>query len=115
MLIDLVEHSTGGIISSVVYRNQDKPRYILGHAVCLGFAAMCVLLSIFMNIYFARENARRDAKYGKVPEFVLGANGEQLSSIVDDPEIRRRFGLDGMTEEEIDRLGDKNPLFRYFQ
>uniref|UniRef100_A0A0K3C9C4 BY PROTMAP: gi/647401743/emb/CDR48098.1/ RHTO0S16e01200g1_1 [Rhodosporidium toruloides] n=1 Tax=Rhodotorula toruloides TaxID=5286 RepID=A0A0K3C9C4_RHOTO len=107
--------NSGGIVSSLVYRTQDKPRYILGHAVGLGFAGMCVLLSIFMMVYFQRENARRDAKYGKVPDFVLGANGEELTSVADDPEIRRRFGLDGMTEEQIEGLGDKNPLFRYYQ
>ncbi|KAJ8294910.1 putative transporter [Rhodotorula toruloides] len=106
--------NSGGIVSSLVYRTQDKPRYILGHAVGLGFAGMCVLLSIFMMVYFQRENARRDAKYGKVPDFVLGANGEELTSVADDPEIRRRFGLDNMTDEQIEGLGDKNPLFRFY-
>ncbi|BGP62173.1 hypothetical protein NBRC10512v2_003502 [Rhodotorula toruloides] len=107
--------NSGGIVSSLVYRTQDKPRYILGHAVGLGFAGMCVLLSIFMMVYFQRENARRDAKYGKVPDFVLGANGEELTAVADDPEIRRRFGLDNMTDEQIEGLGDKNPLFRFWQ
>ncbi|BGP24271.1 hypothetical protein JCM10295v2_003181 [Rhodotorula toruloides] len=106
--------NSGGIVSSLVYRNQDTPRFILGHAVGLGFAGMSVLLSIFMMFYFQRENARRDEVYGKVPDYILGANGEELSAVADDPEIRRRFGLDGMADEEIESLGDKNPLFRYW-
>ena len=105
--------NSGGIISSVVYRTQDKPKFIMGHAICLAFAAMAVFLSLFMRIYLAAENKRRDEKYGKVPESVIGANGIETSAVRDDPVLRAKFGLEGMTEEEIELLGDKSPFFRY--
>ncbi|KWU42228.1 transporter [Rhodotorula sp. JG-1b] len=106
--------NSGGIISSVVYRTQDKPKFIMGHAICLAFAAMAVFLSLFMRIYLAAENKRRDEKYGKVPESVIGANGIETSAVRDDPVLRAKFGLEGMTEEEIELLGDKSPFFRYY-
>ncbi|GAA5990880.1 hypothetical protein JCM10908_000062 [Rhodotorula pacifica] len=106
--------NSGGIISSLVYRTQDKPKFRIGHGVCLGFAFMAVVLSVFMRIYLAAENKRRDAKYGPIPESVIGANGVETSAVRDDPALRAKYGLDGMTEEEIDLLGDKSPFFRYY-
>ncbi|GAA5968860.1 hypothetical protein JCM11641_000760 [Rhodosporidiobolus odoratus] len=106
--------NSGGIVSSVVYRTQDKPLYRLGHGVGLGFAAMAVILSLFLHVYLKRENARRDAKYGRVSDDLQNANGETLASMRDDPETLRRLGLDGMTATEIEELGDKHPLFRYY-
>lgn len=85
----------------------------MGHAICLAFAAMAVFLSLFMRIYLAAENKRRDEKYGKVPESVMGTNGIETSAVRDDPVLRAKFGLEGMSEEEIELLGDKSPFFRY--
>ncbi|GAA5849775.1 hypothetical protein JCM8547_000559 [Rhodosporidiobolus lusitaniae] len=96
--------NSGGIVSSVVYRTQDKPRYFIGHGVGLGFASMALILSAFMYFYYKAENARRDRKYGPPVD----------PSLVDTPEERSRLGLDGMSDEEIRRLGDKHPNFRYF-
>jgi hypothetical protein len=75
---------------------------------------MAVTLSLFMHIYCKRENARRDAQYGPVPEEVLGPNGETLETAINSPEERRRLGLDNMTEAEVAALGDRHPLFRYY-
>lgn len=105
--------NSGGIISSVVYRTQDKPKFRMGHGICLAFAGMAVVLSLFMRFYLAAENRRRDEKYGKIPESVMGANGLETSAVRDDPVLRAKYGLDGMTEEEIELLGDKSPFFRY--
>ncbi|GAA6020852.1 hypothetical protein JCM10207_001681 [Rhodosporidiobolus poonsookiae] len=106
--------NSGGIVSSVVYRTQDKPTYAIGHGVGLGFAAMAVVLSAFMTIYYRRENARRDALYGKIDASLTSANGETLANIMDNPEALRRYGLEGMSEEELEALGDRSPLFRYY-
>lgn len=105
--------NSGGIISSVIYRAQDKPAYRLGHGVSLGFSVMALTLSIFMRIWFARENARRDAKYGPVPKTVIGPAGVETTAVRDDPFLRAKYGLEGMSEEDIEALGDKSPFFRY--
>ncbi|BGP55657.1 hypothetical protein JCM8202v2_003262 [Rhodotorula sphaerocarpa] len=105
--------NSGGIISSVIYRAQDKPAYRLGHGVSLGFSVMALTLSIFMRIWFARENARRDAKYGPVPKTVIGPAGVETTAVRDDPVLRAKYGLEGMSEEDIEALGDKSPFFRY--
>lgn len=48
--------NAGGIISSFLYPTTDRPRFIKGHAVCLGYCAMCALLAGVMSLYFARQN-----------------------------------------------------------
>ncbi|POY74243.1 hypothetical protein BMF94_2681 [Rhodotorula taiwanensis] len=106
--------NSGGIVSSLIYRAKDAPKFRMGHAVCLGFAFMAASLSLFMRIYFAAENRRRDAKYGPLPKTVIGANGVETSAVRDDPGLRRKYGLEGMSEDEIDALGDKSPFFRYW-
>ncbi|BGP15735.1 hypothetical protein JCM10213v2_003724 [Rhodosporidiobolus nylandii] len=106
--------NSGGIISSVIYRTQDSPRYFLGHGIGLGFAAMSLLLSTFMFFYLRAENARRDVKYGPVSDYAKEGQGESLSGLTSDPDVRRRLGLDGMSDAEIEALGNSHPLFRFF-
>ncbi|GAA5830862.1 hypothetical protein JCM11251_001101 [Rhodosporidiobolus azoricus] len=107
--------NSGGIISSFIYRTQDRPRYQIGHGVGLGFAAMALFLSIFMHIYCRAENARRDRKYGTIEEILHNPHtGEVDYSLADTPEVRKRIGIDHLSEEEVEALGDKSPLFRYF-
>ncbi|GAA5885824.1 hypothetical protein JCM6882_007574 [Rhodosporidiobolus microsporus] len=107
--------NSGGIISSFIYRTQDRPHYRIGHGVGLGFAAMALFLSIFLHFYFKAENARRDRKYGTLEEILRNPHtGEMDPSLADTPEVRKRVGIDHLTEEQIEELGDKSPLFRYF-
>ncbi|OQU99542.1 hypothetical protein CLAIMM_05157 isoform 2 [Cladophialophora immunda] len=78
-----------GIMSSNIYRAQDKPRFRPGHAVVLGYEAIFLLGgSILQHILLKRENAKRRA-------------GE------------RDVWVEGKTEEEIDKLGDLRPDFIY--
>ncbi|GAA6027742.1 hypothetical protein JCM8097_008011 [Rhodosporidiobolus ruineniae] len=105
--------NSGGIVSSVVYRTQDAPRYTRGHGTGLAFAAMAVILSTVMLIWTKRENARRDAKYGTVAELMKNSGAENLTQLHENPDVRRRLGIDHLSEEEIEALGDRHPLFRY--
>lgn len=57
----------GGCIAAFMYLAKDSPRFQPGHATLIGFMSMSLVLSLFMTIYFRRENARRDAAY-KAPE-----------------------------------------------
>ncbi|GAA5885821.1 hypothetical protein JCM6882_007573 [Rhodosporidiobolus microsporus] len=107
--------NSGGIISSFIYRTQDSPHYRVGHGVGLGCAALAAFLSAFMHFYLKAENARRDKKYGTLEEILHNPHtGEMDPSLADTPEVRRRVGIDHLTEDQIEELGDKSPLFRYF-
>ena len=71
-----------------LYRNDQGPRFVTGHAVSMAFIAMSALIYILMWWWFRRQNQRK-------------MNGE------DDHKVA------GMTEEEIEELGEHNPRFRY--
>ena len=98
--------NASGIISSEVYRDKDKPRFILGHACAVGFAVLNFVMATILTIYNRRENARRYAKYGPPPT-------PEDPQDIDSDEYRKRWGLEGYTREEIIELGDKHPAHRY--
>ncbi|KPI45795.1 putative transporter [Cyphellophora attinorum] len=78
-----------GIVSSNIYRAEDKPRFKPGHSVVLAYEALWLLGgSILQHLLLRRENAKRLA--GK-----------------------RNSWVEGKTEAEIDKLGDKRPDFLY--
>ncbi|GJN88975.1 hypothetical protein Rhopal_001946-T1 [Rhodotorula paludigena] len=108
--------NSGGIISSLVYFTEDRPRYYRGHGVGLAFAAMAVVLSLFMTLYLSWENKRRDRLYGTKTEDLHGPLGAELQSkILSDVEVRRKFGLENWTPEQIEEAGDRlEPIFRYY-
>lgn len=57
----------GGMISSFVFLSRDSPRFTPGLSILISLNVMAIVLSIFMTIYYRRENARRDREY-KAPE-----------------------------------------------
>ena len=78
-----------GIVSSNIYRAEDKPRFKPGHSVVLAYEAVFLLGgSVLQHLLLRRENAKRRA-------------GE------------RDVWIEGKTEAEIDKLGDKRPDFLY--
>lgn len=77
-----------GIISSFIYRTQDKPTYYLGHGLTLGFVFASGCLYALTTFLLRRENRRRD-------------QGE------------RDYLLEGKTPEQIERLGEYHPEYRY--
>ena len=68
---------------------------------------MCCILSGLLHVLLTRENKRRDAKYGPPP------HPDEVHEW-EDPATQKKWGLDGMTKEEIVALGDDHPAFRYF-
>jgi hypothetical protein len=81
--------NTPGIVSSNIYRAEDKPRFRPGHAVVLAYETVFLLGgSVVQHLLLRRENAKR-------------RNGE------------RDYWIQGKTEDEIERLGDKRPDFMY--
>ncbi|KAI0325823.1 MFS general substrate transporter [Cubamyces sp. BRFM 1775] len=80
----------GGAIASNIYRTQDAPRYILGHGIELMFVGIGFITVPIAVIAYKRINARRDALMREANE-----KGERLSP------------------EELRRMGDRAPDFRY--
>ncbi|KAJ2084023.1 hypothetical protein H4R24_000372 [Coemansia sp. RSA 988] len=76
----------GPLATAFVYRDQDEPRFALGHSVCLGMTILCLLATLILRLVLERENRRRD------------------SSSVD---------LSDLSKEQILDLADNHPAFRY--
>ncbi|KAJ6782851.1 hypothetical protein PWT90_02850 [Aphanocladium album] len=78
----------GGAMASNFYRKKDKPRFILGHALELGFIGVGIVAAIILLLSYRRINHDRDRKI--------------------------REGADRLhTEEELAAMGDKAVTFRY--
>ncbi len=74
---------SSGIMSSFIYPDTDKPRFIRGHAICLSLAAFSSIVFGLMAVWFMRANKRR-------------AEGKE------------DWKLEGKTEEEIAEMGDES-------
>ena len=71
-----------------LYPTKEGPRYLKGHGVTLALVAFAVVLYGCMSAYFSKANRGR-------------RNGEE------DPKIA------GMSDDEIDELGDRSPRYVY--
>ncbi|KAJ0418922.1 major facilitator superfamily domain-containing protein [Aspergillus carlsbadensis] len=74
----------GGAMASNFYRAQDAPNYYLGHGLELGFGVAGLIAVITLRVVYHRVNKARDA-----------------------------MGTGNLTAEEMVRMGDKSPAFRY--
>ncbi|KAB2570989.1 putative transporter [Lasiodiplodia theobromae] len=79
----------GGAIGSNVYLEAQAPHYWLGFGFGLGISLAAIAATVVLKVAFERLNAEK----------------EKMGS---EEEVRARF-----TEEELRRMGDKSPLFRY--
>ncbi|KAL1627218.1 hypothetical protein SLS56_006457 [Neofusicoccum ribis] len=79
----------GGAIGSNVYLEAQAPSYWLGFGFGLGIALAAITATVVLKFTFERLNRQKEA---------MGT----------EEEIRARF-----SEEELLRMGDKSPLFRY--
>jgi hypothetical protein len=78
-----------GIVSSNIYRAADKPRYLPGHGVVLGYLGVFLVGgSLITHLLLRAENTKR-------------RNGQ------------RDIWIQGKTEQEIAKLGDQRPDFIY--
>ncbi|KAK4688579.1 MFS transporter, ACS family, pantothenate transporter, partial [Tremellales sp. Uapishka_1] len=98
--------NSGGIISSQVYRAKDSPRYLPGHGTTFAFSCLCCICAVTLYFGMKRENKRRERIFGPAP-------AENEVQDVSSPEYLKRWGLEGMSREEIVELGDDHPAFRY--
>ncbi|KAK0706275.1 major facilitator superfamily domain-containing protein [Lasiosphaeria miniovina] len=79
----------GGIVATWTYTFLDAPKYRTGHTINLAGNLAVVFLSVFGILYCTYENRARAA--GK-----------------------RDHRLEGLTEDQQERLGNKHPRFRYW-
>ncbi|KAK2786936.1 hypothetical protein FQN53_005882 [Emmonsiellopsis sp. PD_33] len=86
--LQLTLGNVSGVMSPFLYTATDGPRYIKGHAVTLALAGFSAMIYGFMWFHYAKVNKARAA--GK-----------------------EDHKIEGMTEEDIAEMGDRNPRFRY--
>lgn len=51
--------NAGGVISSFIYRREDRPRYMLGHGTVIGFIGMTFGLAVVLRLVLAKKNRDR--------------------------------------------------------
>jgi len=71
-------------MASNFYRAEDSPKYILGHSLELGFLVAGFIAVVILRVSYQRINKRREEQ-----------------------------GTGMYTEEELSRMGDRSPAFRY--
>lgn len=84
MAIQIGAGNLSGAMASNFYRAKDAPRYTLGHALELGFVVAGISAAVIMRFAYQRINKKRDEE-----------------------------GAGGLTEEEMSKMGDRAPSYRY--
>ncbi|KZL74853.1 major facilitator superfamily transporter [Colletotrichum incanum] len=78
----------GGLIGSYIYLDKEAPRYPTGFGTSFGFASAGIVAAITLEVLLQRLNRKK--------------------ALMNEEEVRQRY-----TDEELDRMGEKSPLFKY--
>ncbi|KAH7317107.1 major facilitator superfamily domain-containing protein [Stachybotrys elegans] len=78
----------GGLIGSYIYLDSEAPRYPTGYGTSLSFAGAGIVAASLLEFLLARGNARK--------------------ARMTEAEIREKY-----SQEELQRMGEKSPLFKY--
>lgn len=78
----------GGIVGSFIFRDDEKPRYPTGWGSCLGFVAAGVMSATLLELGYLTINKRRAQR-----------SETEVCAVYSD--------------EKLERMGNKSPLFRY--
>lgn len=78
----------GGLIGSYIYLDKEAPTYPTGFGTSFGFASAGIIAVIALEILLKRLNEKK--------------------ALQTEDEVRERY-----TEEELGRMGEKSPLFKY--
>lgn len=71
-----------GIVSSNIYRDEDKPEYYPGHGVVLGYLVVFLFGgSVLQYLLLRRENAKR--RRGDRDKWIQGLNSSQIELLGD--------------------------------
>jgi hypothetical protein len=85
MAIHIGAGNLAGAMASNFYRANDKPKYILGHALEIGFVSVGMIAVLVLRWNYARINVQRD----------------------------REGNEKGHSLKEMGEMGDRAPTFRY--
>jgi len=100
--------NSSGLISSNIYPTTEGPRFIKGHAINLGFAALTFVMTSLIMFVNWRANKRRDAISYAHPD------GRDVDPArLDTEEEKTRWGYQGMSRDQLLALGDRHNGFRY--
>ncbi|KAI0191642.1 major facilitator superfamily transporter [Astrocystis sublimbata] len=80
--------NVGGLIGSYIYIAEERPRYPTGYGTSLGFTVAGLLAVLALEAVLVAAN-RRNAKLTEV-------------------DVRQKY-----SDEQLEKLGDRSPLFRY--
>lgn len=78
----------GGLPGSFIFLSKESPRYPTGFGTSLAFAAAGIVSALLLEFFYWSHNK----KYEHTTE----------------EEIREKY-----TDEQLDKLGNKSPLFKY--
>ena len=96
------------LISSNIYPTKESPRFIKGHAINLGFAALTFITTSIIMFVNWRDNKARDAISYAHPD------GRDVDPArLDHEDERKRWGYEGLSRDELLALGDRHRGFRY--
>jgi hypothetical protein len=78
----------GGIVGSFIYKDSEAPKYPTGFGTALGFAAAGLVCELVLEVSYWTSNLK--------------------SAMYSAEEWRMVY-----TEDELENLGDRSPLFKY--
>lgn len=78
----------GGLIGSYIYMDKEAPRYPTGYGTSFGFASAGIIAVITLEALLYRRNKKKE--------------------LMTEDEVRQRH-----SDEELDRMVEKSPLFKY--
>ncbi|PGH20341.1 hypothetical protein AJ80_03609 [Polytolypa hystricis UAMH7299] len=84
MAIQIGAGNLAGAMASNFYRSRDASKYMLGHALELGFVVAGIIAVVIMRLAYQRINVKRE-----------------------------REGTGSLTDEELSHMGDRAPTYRY--
>jgi hypothetical protein len=85
MAIHIGVGNLGGAMASNFYRSADKPKYLLGHGLEIGFVSVGLVAVVILRLRYQSINRKRDAA-----------------------------GMEaGLSNQEMSEMGDRAPTYRY--
>lgn len=80
--------NSGGIVGSYIFLDTEDPGYPTGFSIGLAFAALTLISTVVLEFSYWRINNARD--------------------LLDEDDVRAQY-----SDEQLAKMGDKSPLFRY--
>lgn len=80
--------SLGGVVGSYIFKSNEAPRYPTGFSVSFTMSGLAIVAALLLEFVYDRINKKR--------------------SNMSEAEI-----YDTYTQEQLDEMGDRSPLFRY--